>query len=272
MNSPTNGATTSAPATAEALVTVEDRGAVRILTLNRPKALNALNAELVAQLSQALREADAEAAVRAIVITGSDRAFCAGADISQIHLMQQSAPLDPLVFDGLFAVLSPLNTPTIAAVRGMAFGGGCELTLGCDLAIAGESASFAVPEVKLGVLPGGGGTQRLVHALGKAKAMRMLLTGELVTAAWAESAGLVSEVVPDTEVVETAVGIGEAIAANAPLAVRLTADAARHADEAPLSQGLDLERRNFLMLLRTEDATEGVSAFAERRQPDFKGE
>ena len=153
----------------------------------------------------------------------------------------------------------------------MAFGGGCELALGCDMAIAGESASFAVPEVKLGVLPGGGGTQRLVHALGKAKAMRMLLTGEPVTAAWAESAGLVAEVVPDAEAVEAALAIGEKIAANAPLAVRLAADAARHADEGPLSQGLDLERRNFLLLLRTEDATEGVTAFSERRQANFKG-
>lgn len=271
MNSSTDAASASAAEATPALITVEDRQGVRILRLNRPKALNALNAELVAQLTTALRDADVEETVRAIVITGSDKAFCAGADITQIHLMQQSPPLDPLVFDGLFEVLEPMNTPTIAAVQGMAFGGGCELVLGCDLAIAGESASFAVPEVKLGVLPGGGGTQRLVHALGKAKAMRMLLTGEPVTAAWAESAGLVSDIVPDAEVVEAAVGIGEAIAANAPLAVRLAADAARHANEAPLSQGLDLERRNFLLLLRTEDATEGVSAFAERRHPDFKG-
>ena len=177
--------------------------------------------------------------------------------------MQQQAPLDPIVFDELFAAIDAVNTPKIAAVRGVAFGGGCELALACDIAIAGESAKFAVPEVKLGVLPGGGGTQRLVHALGKAKAMKMLLTGEPATAGWAESAGLVAEVVADAEVLDAAaVALGEKIAANGPLAVRLTADAARHADEAALSQGLALERRNFFLLLGTQDAAEGVAPSA----------
>lgn len=253
------------------LVRVEDRGAVRVLTLDRPKALNALSQELVGQLTQRLLEAEADAGVRAIVLTGSDRAFCAGADITQIPLMQQAAPLDRMPFDGLFTTLARLNTPTIAAVRGLALGGGCELTLACDTAIAGESAQFGVPEVKLGVLPGAGGTQRLVHALGKAKAMRMLLSGSPVNADWAERAGLVAEVVPDAEVVDAAVALAEEIAACAPLAVRLAADAARHADEVGLSQGLDVERRNFLLLLGTEDATEGISAFQERRAADFKG-
>jgi enoyl-CoA hydratase len=254
------------------LVTVEDRESVRILTLNRPKALNALSGELISDLSRALRAAGAERNVRAVIITGSDRAFCAGADISQIPTMMGAPPLDPIVFDELFEALDSLSTPTIAAVRGMAFGGGCELALACDLAVAGESATFAVPEVRLGVLPGGGGTQRLVHALGKAKAMRMLLTGEPVTSAWAERSGLISEVVDDDAVLETAVNIAESIAANAPLAVRLAADAARHADEVPLAEGLAVERRNFLLLLGTEDAKEGVAAFAERRPADFRGE
>lgn len=271
MSEQTDPTTASATAGEEVLVRVEDRGAVRVLTLDRPKALNALSGELVAQLTAALTQAEAEASVRAVVLTGSDKAFCAGADITQIPQMQQAAPLDKLAFDDLFSTVAGLNTPTIAAVRGMAFGGGCELALAADLAIAGESATFGVPEVKLGVLPGAGGTQRLVHALGKAKAMRMLLTGEPVTAAWAESAGLVAEVVADAEVVDTAVAIGESIAFNAPLAVRLAADSARHADEVGLSQGLDLERRNFLLLLGTEDATEGISAFAQRRTADFKG-
>lgn len=256
---------------AESLVRTEDRGAVRILAMNRPQALNAFSARLLADLSAALRDAGADDAVRVIVINGDERAFCAGADIGEITAMQGLAPLTPLVFDELFHALERLGKPTIAAVRGVAFGGGCELTLACDLAIAGESARFAVPEVKLGVLPGGGGTQRLVHALGKAKAMRMLLTGEPVSAGWAESAGLIAEVVPDDEVLTAAVAIGETIAANAPLAVRLAADSARRADQLPLIEGLAVERRNFLLLLQTGDAEEGVSAFLDHRTPHFKG-
>lgn len=272
MSEQTNPTPASAAAAGnEVLVQVEDRGGVRVLILDRPKALNALSGDLVAQLTAALMDAESTDTVRAVVLTGSDKVFCAGADIQEIPQMQQAAPLDRLAFDGLFTTIARLSTPTIAAVRGLAFGGGCELALACDMAIAGESAQFGVPEVKLGVLPGAGGTQRLVHALGKAKAMRMLLTGEPVTAAWAESAGLVAEVVADAEVLDTAVAIGEEIARNAPLAVRLTADAARHADEVGLSQGLDVERRNFLLLLGTEDAAEGLSAFAERRTADFKG-
>ena len=270
MNADDTAATASA--TDDKLVRVDDRGAVRIIALDRPKALNALSTVLIADLAAALRDAGADPAVRAIVITGSDRAFCAGADIGEISLMQQQAPLDPIVFDELFAAIDAVKTPTIAAVRGVAFGGGCELALACDIAIAGVSAKFAVPEVKLGVLPGGGGTQRLVHALGKAKAMQMLLTGEPVTAGWAESAGLVAEVVEAARVLDAAVALGEKIAANGPLAVRMTADAARRADEAALSQGLALERRNFLLLLGTQDAAEGVAAFGEQRSPDFKGE
>jgi enoyl-CoA hydratase len=253
------------------LVQVEDRGAVRVLTLDRPQALNALSADLVEQLTRGLREAEADPAVRAIVLTGSDKAFCAGADITQIPQMQQAAPLERMPFDELFGALARLNTPTIAAVRGLALGGGCELTLACDTAIAGESAQFGVPEVKLGVLPGAGGTQRLVHALGKAKAMRMLLSVAPVSADWAERAGLVADVVPDDQVLDAAVALAETIAQNAPLAVRLAADAARHADEQGLSQGLDTERRNFLLLLGTQDATEGISAFQERRTPNFTG-
>lgn len=261
----------AAEATDDVLVRVEDRGGVRVLVLDRPKALNALSQELAGQLTRRLLESEEDGSVRAIVLTGSDRAFCAGADITQIPLMQQAAPLDRMPFDELFSTLARLGTPTIAAVRGMAFGGGCELTLACDTAIAGESAQFGVPEVKLGVLPGAGGTQRLVHAMGKAKAMRMLLSGSPVTAAWAERAGLVAEVVPDDQVVDVAVALADEFAANAPLAVRLAADAARSADQMGLGQGLDLERRNFLLLLGTEDATEGISAFQERRAAEFKG-
>ncbi|UIK87895.1 enoyl-CoA hydratase/isomerase family protein [Arthrobacter polaris] len=253
------------------LVTREQRGAVALLTLNRPEALNALGADLVARLTDRLADAGADPAVRAVVITGSDKAFCAGADITEVPEMIGAMPTAVLPFDRLFAILSSLPKPTIAAVRGLALGGGCELVLACDIAVAGRSARFGVPEVKLGVIPGAGGTQRLVHAVGKAKAMRMLLTGSPVDAAWANAAGLVADVVDDSEVLNLALDIAAQIALNAPLAVALAADSARTAHEAPLHQSLNHERRNFLLALGTTDAQEGIAAFTERRTPHFIG-
>ncbi|MFQ4150414.1 enoyl-CoA hydratase-related protein [Arthrobacter sp. LAPM80] len=253
------------------LVTLEQRGAVALLTLNRPEALNALGADLVARLGDRLADAGADQAVRAVVITGSGKAFCAGADITEVPEMIGAMPTGVLPFDRLFATLGSLAKPTIAAVRGLALGGGCELVLACDIAVAGRSARFGVPEVKLGVIPGGGGTQRLVHAVGKAKAMRMLLTGAPVDALWANAAGLVADVVDDSEVLNLALDIAAQIALNAPLAVALAADSARTAYEAPLHQSLNHERRNFLLALGTSDAQEGIAAFTERRTPHFIG-
>lgn len=253
------------------LVRLDQRGAVALLTLNRPEAHNALSAELVARLADRLADAGADPAVRAVVITGSDTAFCAGADITEVPKIVGSMPTGILPFDRLFATLSCLAKPTIAAVRGLALGGGCELVLACDIAVAGRSARFGVPEVKLGVIPGGGGTQRLVHAIGKAKAMRMLLTGASVDASWAHTAGLVTDVVDDDEVLDLALDIAEQIAHNAPLAVALAADSARTAHEAPLHQALNHERRNFLLALGTSDAQEGIAAFTQRRTPHFLG-
>lgn len=247
-------------------------GQVALLTLNRPEALNALNPELMDELTAELRRADAEMQVRAIVLTGSDRAFCAGADISQINAVDRRELLAP---DGFarqpFEALGGLRTPTLAAVRGLALGGGCEIALACDFVVAGESARFGVPEVRLGVLPGAGGTQRLVHAAGQATAMRMLLTGDPIDAAEAKACGIVSDVVADDVCVPTALALAERIAQNSPLAVQLAKDSARAAHDLPLHQGLAYERRNFFHTLGTADQTEGVAAFLEKRRPQFTG-
>ncbi len=254
----------------EQLVAAETHGTTLVLTLDRPGALNALSRALVDQLADRLEEAAADA-VRAVVLTGSEKAFCAGADIGEIPTMVGASPLDPLPFDRLFETMARLPVPTIAAVRGIAFGGGCELVLACDTAIAGRSARFAVPEVKLGVIPGAGGTQRLVHAIGKAKAMRMLLTGAPVDAEWAYTAGLVADLVDDGQVLDRALELATQIAGNAPRAVAYAADSARRVNDLPLHQGLAHERRNFLLALGTADASEGIDAFADRRTPAFTG-
>lgn len=255
----------------EDLVLAESHGTTVVLTLNRPSALNALSRALVARLADRLEAASRDDSVRAIVLTGSDKAFCAGADIAEIPGMVGASPLDELPFDRVFSVMDSLAVPVIAAVRGVAFGGGCELLLACDTAVAGHSARFAVPEVKLGVIPGGGGTQRLVHAIGKAKAMRMLLTGKPIDAEFAFTAGLVADLVPDDHVLDRALELAAEVAGNAPRAVAYAADAARKVTELSLQQGLAYERRNFLLALGTADAAEGVAAFTDRRPPTFTG-
>lgn len=246
------------------LVHRDTTGHVAVLTLHRPEALNALNQALMAQLTAALSEADADPQVRAIVLTGSDRAFCVGADISQIEGIHAG---EVLARDGFarepFDTLGSMRTPIIAAVRGLA--------LACDFVVAGESARFGVPEVGLGVIPGAGGTQRLVHAIGKPKAMKMLLTGDKVSAQEACVSGLVAEVTPDQECLATAVAIAERIARNSPTAVRMAKDAARSADELPLHQGLAHERRNFFLTIGSDDRHEGVAAFLDKRRPEFTG-
>ena len=247
-------------------------GPVAVLTLDRPKALNALNGALMEQLAAALEAADADPQVRAVVIAGSERAFCAGADISGLDAVSVDEMLAPQGFGRrLFDVLTSYRKPLIAAVRGLALGGGCEIALACDIVIAGESARFGVPEVTLGLIPGAGGTQRLVHAIGKSKAMRLLLTGEPMSASDACTAGLVAEVVPDENCLAAAIKIAERIARNAPLAVQMAKDAARATYDTTLAQGLAHERRNFFLLFNTNDMREGVSAFIEKRRPIFAG-
>lgn len=256
----------------ETLVHWETTGHVAVVTLDRPTALNALNKKLMTQLTDALIAADRDSHVRAIVLTGSDRAFCAGADISQIEAIRAD---EVLARDGFarepFDTLGSMRTPIIAAVRGLALGGGCELALACDFVVAGEGAEFGLPEVSLGVIPGAGGTQRLVHAIGKPKAMKMLLTGDRLPALEAYAAGLVAEVTPDAACLTTAVGIAERIARNSPTAVRLAKDSARSADALPLPQGLAHERRNFFLTIGSDDQLEGVAAFLGKRRPDFTG-
>jgi enoyl-CoA hydratase len=254
------------------LVTRATTGHVAVLTLNRPAAHNALNAALIDELAAALEMADVDPQIRVVVLTGSDRAFCAGADITEITAITADELLDRKGFPRrLFGVLDGYRKPLIAAVRGPALGGGCEIALACDIVVAGESARFGLPEVSLGVIPGAGGTQRLVHAVGKSKAMRLLLTGEPIGAADACTAGLVAQVVADEDCLGTATELADRIARNAPLAVQLATDAALAAHQTVLSNGLAHERRNFFLLLNTDDMHEGVNAFLGKRRPNFTG-
>ncbi|MFW0796802.1 enoyl-CoA hydratase-related protein [Gordonia sp. CPCC 205515] len=250
-------------------VTREDR--VAIVQLNRPKARNALNATLLAELRAAMTDLARDTTVRAVVITGDRQAFCAGADISEFDRLR-AAPLVGSDADReVWRELAAFAKPLIAAVEGLALGGGCELALACDTVIAGESARFGLPEVKLGVIPGAGGTQRLIRSVGKAKAMALLLTGDPWSAADAERAGLIARVVADGDAVAEAIAMAQRIAANGPLAVALAKDAALHALETSLAQGLQHEKRNFTVAVHSADCHEGQAAFLAKRVPEFTG-
>ncbi|WP_440712940.1 enoyl-CoA hydratase/isomerase family protein [Gordonia sp. FQ] len=255
------------------VVTADDRGAVVVLRIDRPEAHNALDRQVMAELTEHLHACRSDGAVRAVVLTGSERTFCAGADITAFDALRAEALIGPHEASGgaMWAALRSFPAPLIAAVEGVAFGGGCELALACDTVIAGAGARFAVPEVRLGVIPGGGGTQRLVHAVGKAKAMAMLMTGDAIDARAAETAGLVAEVVPAGTACAAAVAMAERIAANSPLAVALAKDAAYAALDSSLAQGLEYERRNFHVALRSDDCHEGQRAFLDKRPPHFTG-
>jgi enoyl-CoA hydratase len=244
---------------------------VALVTLRRPEVLNALSFDLLDALADALDALDAEPACRAVVLTGAgDRAFAAGADVRELA---RQTPIGLLVEDR-FAVwdrLAAVRKPVIAAVRGFALGGGCELAMTCDLMVAAEDARFGQPEITLGVMPGAGGTQRLTRAIGKARAMELILTGRSISGLEAEAMGLVSRVAPAEEVVSTALELAAAIAAQPPVAVLAAKEAVKLADELPLSAGLRHERRAFFALFASEDQTEGMAAFAEKRRPEWKG-
>ena len=244
---------------------------VALVTIDRPDVLNALSFDLLDDLAGTLADLDADRGCRAIVITGSGtRAFAAGADIRE--LVAQT-PVSLLVEDR-FAVwerIAATRTPLIAAVRGFALGGGCELAMACDLIVAGDDAQFGQPEIDLGVMPGAGGTQRLTRAIGRARAMDLVLTGRRITAREAEAAGLVSRVVPADETVDAALDLAATIAAKAPVAVLAAKEAVRLAEELPLSAGLRHERRAFFALFASDDQSEGMSAFVEKRRPEWKG-
>jgi enoyl-CoA hydratase len=242
---------------------------VAVITLNRPKALNALCDQLMSELGQALRAFDADPAVAAIVITGSDKAFAAGADIKEMQGRSYPAVLLDDFIAPWEAVLE-VKKPVIAAVAGFALGGGCELAMMCDIVIAADTARFGQPEINLGVIPGAGGTQRFTRAVGKAKAMEMVLTARMMDAAEAERANLVSRVVPAAELLTEAVKVGDKLATLSATALVAAKAAVNAAFETTLSQGVRTERQIFLSLFATEDQKEGMAAFAEKRKPNFR--
>jgi enoyl-CoA hydratase len=251
-------------------ILVETRGRVGLVTLNRPKALNALNDSLMNELGDALAAFDADEAIGAIVITGSDKAFAAGADIGA---MKDRSFRD--VYMGQYITrnwerMRSIRKPVIAAVAGYALGGGCELAMMCDILIAADTAKFGQPEIKLGIIPGAGGTQRLPRAVGKAKAMDLVLTGRMMDAAEAERAGLVSRVVPADKLIDEALAAAERIAEFSLPSVMMAKEAVNRAFESPLAEGMLFERRLFHALFATEDQKEGMAAFVEKRKPKFK--
>ena len=252
------------------LVLIEKQGAVAIVRLNRPDKLNALSPEMLASLAEALESLNKDDETRAIVLTGSERAFAAGADI---EAMAKASPVDMLLRNTrqYWQRLWALDKPLIAAVSGVALGGGCELAMLCDLIVASESARFGQPEIKLGIMPGAGGTQRLARAVGPYRAMEMILTGEPISAAEAQRAGLVNRVVPDDQVLEQALALARLIAERPPVAVRLARKVLRYGMERTMLEGLEMERRNYRLLYDTEDQKEGMQAFLEKRPPKFKG-
>ncbi len=244
---------------------------VALVTLDRPEVLNALDYETLRQLVEALETLDADESVRAIVITGAgERAFAAGADIKE---MAGATPITLTVANGFsrWERLRRIRKPLIAAVRGFALGGGCELAMACDLIVAGDDAVFGQPEIRIGIIPGAGGTQRLTRALGKAKAMEMILTGDQLPAAEAAARGLVSRVVAREQTLPEALSLAAEIASQPPLAVMAAKEAVNRAFELSLEAGLEFERRNFFLLFASDDQKEGMAAFVEKRRADWKG-
>ena len=251
-------------------ILVEQRGAVTLITLNRPQALNALNSQVLADLIAAFAAYDADASQRCAVLTGSEKAFAAGADIKEMQSQSFADMYGSNYFAGYDRVTAT-RKPWIAAVSGFALGGGCELAMMADFIIAGDNAKFGQPEIKLAVTPGMGGSQRLTRAIGKAKAMEMCLTGRMMDAAEAERSGLVARVVPAADLVEEALKSAGAVAAMAPLAALACKEMVNAAFETTLQQGVVFERRLFHGLFGSEDQTEGMAAFVEKRPGNWTG-
>ena len=250
---------------------VETTDAVTLIRLNRPEALNALNSQLLDELVQALDAAEADAAVRCVVLTGSERAFAAGADIKEMSDKTYAQMFLTNFFAKGGKRLEDFRKPIIAAVAGFALGGGCELAMLCDFIIAADTAKFGQPEINLGVMPGIGGTQRLTRFVGKSKAMDMVMAGRMMDAAEAERAGLVSRVVPAASLVEEAMAAAKKIAGQSPLAAMMNKELVNAAYETTLSAGVTMERRLFHSLFAFEDQKEGMAAFIEKRKPNFTG-
>lgn len=247
----------------------EVRGRVALLTLNRPDALNALNAQLISELNHALDALERDHGIGCIVLTGSAKAFAAGADIKEMaELKYPQVYLDDLFSDS--DRVANRRKPIIAAVSGFALGGGCELALMCDFILAADNARFGQPEIKLGVPPGMGGTQRLTHAVGKAKAMEMCLTGRMIDAVEAERAGMVARIVPQEQLLDEALKVAAGIAAKSLPAAMMVKESVNRAFEVSLAEGIRFERRVFHAAFASEDQKEGMAAFIEKREPSFK--
>ncbi|MDX1686616.1 MAG: enoyl-CoA hydratase-related protein [Candidatus Promineifilaceae bacterium] len=250
------------------LTRTEDR--VGVVQFNRPKALNALNQEMMSEIIDALETFDADADVGCMIVTGNERAFAAGADIKQ---MAEATPVDMLdsPFIDYWDRLRRINKPVVAAVSGYALGGGCEFAMACDMIVASESAQFGQPEINIGVMPGAGGTQRLTRAVGKALAMEIVLTGRRLSADEAVQHGLANRVVPVETYLDEAIKFAAQIAEQAPIAARMAKEAVNAAFETTLQEGLSYERRLFYLLFSTEDQKEGMEAFINKRPPEWQG-
>lgn len=253
-------------------ITLEKRGAVAVLTINRPDKLNALNKKVHTESVAALDELRADDAVRVLVITGSgEKSFIAGADISEFEGQTPVTQRDQFHDRTLFNVIDQFPKPVIAMVNGFCLGGGNELALACDIRMASETARFSQPEINLGIIPGGGGTQRLTNLIGEGRSMEMILTGDMIDAATAEKLGLVNHVHPADQLEAETMKLAEKIAEKAPIALQLCKEAVKFASRSNLDEGLRREVDLFAIAFSTEDKQEGVSAFLEKRKPDFKG-
>jgi len=251
-------------------VTEQYQPGIALIQLNRPKELNALNPQLMQEVRDTLLQLDRNDQVKVVIITGNDQAFAAGADIKQ---MADKSAIDMQVMDqfSTWDQIRKTKKPIIAAVSGFALGGGCEFVMTCDMVIASETAKFGQPEIKLGTIPGAGGTQRLTKAVGKAKAMELILTGRFLSAQEAHFYGLVNKVVPVEMYMHEAVELAKEIAQMSPIAVQLAKEAVNRSFETQLDEGLMFERKNFYLTFASEDQKEGMKAFVEKRKPDFKG-
>lgn len=243
---------------------------IALLRLNRPDALNALNLELRKAIAAALRDVRDDRSIKAVVVTGNEKAFAAGADLKELRELTGVGLMD-LGIHRIWDEIAAFPKPLIAAVNGFALGGGCELAMHCDIIVAGEGARFGQPEVNVGILPGGSGTQRLTRAVGKYKAMYLTLTGEQITGRDAAAMGLASIAVPDAEVVDRAIAIARRIAKMPPISVQFVKEAVIRGEDASLEAGVSLERKMMWVLMNTEDKAEGMDAFINKRKPDFRG-
>lgn len=252
-------------------IIVETRGAensVGFIQFHRPKALNALRDSLMQEVIRALDDFEADASIKAVVITGSEKAFAAGADIKEMQTKSFSYAYSTDML-GQWSRISKSHIPVIAAVNGFALGGGCEMAMMCDIIYAGEKAKFGQPEISIGTIPGGGGTQRLTKAIGKSKAMEMILTGNMITAQEAEKAGLVSKIFPPDQLVNEAIKLAEKIGTQSPLIVKMAKEAVIASYNMTLDEGVRYERRLFQTTFATDDRKEGMSAFVEKRDPKY---